>query len=139
LGRIIRHLKAELFGLIRLLSGERPDKSRIIATFVPLERLCSGERPAARERMTKAVLEPAISAGKPKKLLDQMRDVRKHARDVVEALVARAYLSGSVLDTSTATGHLIPIWVESGTNRRKQRNRRNLGFSVFLCSLRYLL
>jgi hypothetical protein len=34
---MIRHLKAELFGLIRLPSKQRPDKRRIMAMIVPLE------------------------------------------------------------------------------------------------------
>jgi hypothetical protein len=37
--------------------------------------LLSGERLAAKERITKMVIESALTAGKPKKLLDQMRDV----------------------------------------------------------------
>ena len=85
-GRIIRHLKAELFGLIRLASGERL---------------------ATKERMTNAVIEPAVFSGKPKNLLDGMRDVRKtRARfqaseaNVVEAFAAANACSGSVLDTT---------------------------------------
>jgi len=37
MGRIIRQLKAELFGLIRLPSRERLDKSRIMAKVLPLD------------------------------------------------------------------------------------------------------
>jgi hypothetical protein len=55
MGRIIRQLKAELFGLIRLPSRERLDKSRIMAKVLPLDP----------------------NLGKPKKLLDQVRDVMR--------------------------------------------------------------
>jgi hypothetical protein len=34
-GRIIRQLKAELFGLIRLLASKQPDKSGVMDTPVP--------------------------------------------------------------------------------------------------------
>jgi hypothetical protein len=54
-GRIIRQLKAELFGLIRLPSRERLDKSRIMAKLLPLDP----------------------NLGKPKKLLDHVRDVMR--------------------------------------------------------------
>ena len=55
MGRIIRQLKAELFSLIRLPSRGRLDKSRIMTMVVPLDP----------------------SLGKPKKLLDQVRDVMR--------------------------------------------------------------
>ena len=55
MGRIIRQLKAELFGLIRLPSMERLDKSRIMAKVLPLNP----------------------NLGKPKKLLDHVRDVMR--------------------------------------------------------------
>src|SRR5207253_368961 len=54
-GRIIRQLQAELFGLIRLPSRGRLDKNRIMAMLLPLDP----------------------SLGKPKKLLDQVRDVMR--------------------------------------------------------------
>jgi hypothetical protein len=41
--------------------------------------LVSWERPAAKERITKAVIEPAVFSGKPKKLLDQMRDIARES------------------------------------------------------------
>ena len=86
-----------------------------------LIRLLSGERLAAKERITKAVVESAVSAGKPKKLLDQMRNVRKtrarfqaSAANVVEAFAAANACPGSVLGTTpinreqaTATARLL--------------------------------
>ena len=57
--------------------------------------------------MAGALVESADSTGKPKKLLDKRRDVRKtrprfqeSKANVVEALVPSAYFSGSVLDTT---------------------------------------
>ena len=55
MGRIIPQLKAELFGLIHLLSRKRPDKSGIIAVVLPL----------------------GLNLGKPKKVIDQMRNVMR--------------------------------------------------------------
>ena len=55
MGRIIRQFKAELFGLIRLPSRGRLDKNRIMAMVLPLDP----------------------NLGKPKKLLDQVRDVMR--------------------------------------------------------------
>ncbi len=71
--------------------------------------------------MTNAVIEPAVFSGKPKNLLDGMRDVRKtRARfqaseaNVVEAFAAANACPGSVLDTTpinreqaTATARLL--------------------------------
>ncbi|PYL88067.1 MAG: hypothetical protein DMF17_00390 [Verrucomicrobia bacterium] len=55
MGRIIRQLKAELFDLIRLPSGKRPDKSRIMAMVLRLD----------------------LVWGKPKKCSSRMRDVMR--------------------------------------------------------------
>jgi hypothetical protein len=64
--------------------------------------------------MTNAVIEPAVFSGKPKRLLDQMRDLRKtpalfqaSEANVVEAFAAANACPGSVLDTSTATARLL--------------------------------
>src|SRR5438876_8837327 len=58
MGRIIRQLKAELFGLIRLRSGGRLDKYRIMAKVL--------------------LLDPSL--GQPKELLDQVRDVMRRLK-----------------------------------------------------------
>ena len=101
--------------------------------------------------MARAVLEPAIPAGKPKKLLDQIRDVRKtRARfqaseaNVVEAFAAANACSCSVPDTTpinreqaTATARLLanigrsmgnierPIRIPTGFSRDGAHRVRN--------------
>ena len=53
-----------------------------------ITRLVSGKRLFAKERMTRAAIEPAVPAGKPKKFVGQTRDVApeslafvRHLRD----------------------------------------------------------
>jgi len=50
-----------------------------MADKICLTRLLSGERLPGEERMTKAVIEPAVSSGKPKKLLDQMHNIARES------------------------------------------------------------
>jgi hypothetical protein len=57
------------------LTRIRPQNLQLKADKICITRLVSGERHAAKERMTRSVVEPAFSAGKPKRLLEQMRDV----------------------------------------------------------------
>jgi len=48
--------------------------------------LFSGERLAAEERMTRSVVEPTVFSGKPKKLLDQMRNIARESPAFVRQL-----------------------------------------------------
>ena len=57
-----------------------------MADKIRVARLPSGERLAARERMTRSVIEAVVSSGKPKKLLDQMRDIARESPAFVRQL-----------------------------------------------------
>jgi hypothetical protein len=48
-----------------------------------LIRSPSGERLPTKERMTNAVIESAVTSGKPKKLLDEVRDVLRLQRYIL--------------------------------------------------------
>jgi hypothetical protein len=56
-----------------------PKNLQFITDKICITRLLSGERLATEERMTRSVVELAFSAGKPKRLLDQMRDIARES------------------------------------------------------------
>ena len=63
-----------------------PKDLQLIADKICITRLLSGERLAKKERMTTAAIEPAVSAGKPKRLLDQMRYIARESPAFVQRL-----------------------------------------------------
>ena len=85
-----------------------------------LTRLPSGELLAATRHMTRAVLGHGISAGKPKKLLEPLRDVHKQARD----FKGIEKVNGEVM--------IIDLWRERTQHRQRRRseNMKNLLIST---------
>ena len=97
---LFRYFKAELFGLIRLPSGERL---------------------ATEDRMTNAVIEPAFTSDKPKRCWIQCAlctNTRAISCDALQIL----YSSSLPIDGSSR-GQMIDVYQEQTQHRRHRRSK----------------